>query len=303
MTTTVPPNETISLPQPTSDVAQGLRNIAEHGVTLHPDFLSPEMTAQLRERLEEQAYMERQQGGAFIGAGEGITSRLDSGAGVAEVPIYQALSGLPNKGRVFIDLFMHETAHAYARGLFDPHPWQLWAQNGIIISRGAQTQVLHRDQMLPPEMNTRPAVFNIFLAISDFEPDMGATGIVPGSHLGPAPASEADCFSTPRAPAICKAGTAIIFEGRTWHGQGAHDADEPRIAVAMSYGLYAYRQGFDYSAGLHDRVYETLSEEELRVLGFETQLAGFMGGFGPRNEKDGRTNVGEKARYMPELHR
>ena len=303
MTATASDRETPSLPPPTRDVEQGLRNIADYGVTLHPDFLSPEMTRALRERLEEQAYMERLHGAAFVGAGDGITSRMDAEAGATEVPIYQALSGLANKGRIFVDLFMHETAHAYARGLFDPHPWQLWAQNGIILSRGANEQLLHCDQMLPPEMNVRPAVFNIFLAISDFEPDMGPTGIVPGSHLGPAPATEEDRFGTPRAPALCEAGTAIIFEGRTWHGQGTHDSDEPRIAIAMSFCLYAYRQGFDYVAGLHDAVYEKLSEEELRVLGFGTQLEGFMGGFGPRNANDGRTNIGEKPHYMPELHR
>jgi hypothetical protein len=292
-----------SLPEPTRDVKQGLRNIGEFGVTLHPGFLSSEMTKLLQQRLEEQAYMERLRGGAFLGAAEGILGRMDSEAGVTAQPIFQAVSGLANKGRVFIDLFMHETAHEYARGVFDPHPWQLWAQNGLITSRGANEQLLHRDQMLPPEMNTRPAMLNILMAISDFELEMGPTGVVPGSHLGPAPDGYDDEFRTPRAPAVCKAGTAIIIEGRTWHGQGTHDSDKSRYAIAMSFSLYAYRQGFNYAAGLTDSVYQTLSEDALQVLGFQNEQEGFLGHFGPRNEADRRANLGDEPKYLPEMHR
>ena len=45
LVTTASAKDMPSLPDPTSDVTQGLRKIADFGVTLHPDFLTPEMTA------------------------------------------------------------------------------------------------------------------------------------------------------------------------------------------------------------------------------------------------------------------
>ena len=132
---------------------------------------------------------------------------------------------------------MNKTAHAYAEGIFAPWPWLLWAQNGIITRRGALEQFLHTDAyQLPPPMSTIASLINVFICISDFDLDMGPTGFVPGSHLGPYMKWDGDEWS-PRVPAVAKAGTAIIWEGRTWHGQCEHRSDKTRYSVAMSYSL------------------------------------------------------------------
>ena len=146
---------------------------------------------------------------------------------------------------------MNKTAHAYAEGMFGPWPWLLWAQNGIITRRGAVEQFLHTDAyQLPPPMSTMPSLINVFVCVSDFDLDMGPTGFVPGSHLGPYMKFDGDEWS-PRVPAVAKAGTAIVWEGRTWHGQGEHRSDKTRYSVAMSYCLWAFRSGENYPASLH----------------------------------------------------
>jgi hypothetical protein len=291
------------LPEATTSVAQGLKNLREHGVTLHKDFLAPETLSALRDRLDEQAYMERKMGVAKLAGPRGLTELLPSVPGDTTEPVYQGVDGLVNKGRVFVDLFMNKTAHAYAEGIFAPWPWLLWAQNGIITRRGALEQFLHTDAyQLPPPMSTIASLINVFICISDFDLDMGPTGFVPGSHLGPYMQWDGDEWS-PRVPAVAKAGTAIIWEGRTWHGQCEHRSDKTRYSVAMSYCLWAFRSGENYPASLHDSVYETLSADELRMLGFRTEMVGTMGAFGPRRSGDRRAPVGGSSVYVPEMHR
>lgn len=291
------------LPKATQDVAQGLQNLAQYGVTLHENFVSPATAAALRERIEEQAFMERKKGMARIGGNLGLSGSLADGSGGDSEPIYQVVGSLVNKGRIFIDLFMNETAHDYAKGVFAPHPWLLWGQNAIITRRGAKEQFLHTDgYTIPPAMSTIPAVINVFVCVSDFELDMGPTGFVPGSHLGPYLKYDGDEWS-PRVPAVASAGTAIIWEGRTWHGQGEHRSSKTRYSIAMSYCLWAFRSGENYPASLHDSVYETLNEEELRMLGFRTEMAGTMGTFGPTRADSRRTYLGGPDQYVPEMHR
>lgn len=298
-------DQTIEMPKPTTNVDQGIKDLEHYGLTIHENFISEDFAGQLRERIEEQAYMERKKGAAYIGARRGQLEREESIEGHVEEPIYQAMRGLPNKGREFIDLFMNKTALEYAERTFSPYKWNLWGMNAIITRKGSLDQPLHVDVWLPTEMNTRAAMINCFIAISDFEPEMGATGFVPGSHNTPYPGyNNMEVFTTPRVqPPFLKAGTAIIWEGRTWHGQCAHNSDKTRYALAMSYCLHTYRQGENYAASVHDDVYETLTDDERRVLGMYTDQTGFLGYFGPRNASDKRVPLGEKPQYMPEMHR
>jgi hypothetical protein len=290
-----------SLPEGTTDIAKGLRNLAEYGVTLHENFVPPDTVHALRDRIDEQAFMERKKGLARIGGSMGLSGVLADTS--SDEPIYQVVGSLVNKGRIFVDLFMNKTAHEYAKGVFDPHPWLLWGQNAIITRCGAKEQFLHTDgYMIPPAMSTIPAVINVFICVSDFELDMGPTGFVPGSHQGPYLKYDGDEWS-PRVPAIASAGTAIIWEGRTWHGQGEHRSAKTRYSIAMSYCLWAFRSGENYPASLHDSVYETLNEDELRMLGFRAEMAGTMGTFGPTRADSRRTYIGGADRYVPEMRR
>jgi hypothetical protein len=288
-----------SLPAPTRDVAQGLRDLADYGVALHEDFISAEMAERLQERMDQQAYMERKLGVGRVGGPQGLsavpTYEIDGAiraaqAGDTAEPIYQVIDSLVNKGRVFIELMMNKTAHAYADGVFGPHPWNLWGMNGIINRGGALEQFLHIDSgTLPPEMLTRAVMINCFVCVSDFD-------------LGDRPHYDGD-EAAARLPAVAKRGTAIIWDGRTWHGQGEHRSGKTRYAIPMSFCLYAIRPGENYPASVQDAVLETLSEEERLVLGWRTTMVGAMGLFGPRNPDDKHHGIGSSPHFIPELHR
>jgi ectoine hydroxylase-related dioxygenase (phytanoyl-CoA dioxygenase family) len=287
-------------PPITSDVEQGLADLDEHGVTIHEGFISDDEADAIRDRLEEQAYMERVRGTALVGGPSGATGNYRST--LDHDPIFQGVPSLINKGRIFIELAKNPIAHAYARGVFDPNPWLLWGQNAIITRRGSLEQLLHTDTlMLPQEMATRPVLINCFVCVTDFDEDMGPTGFVLGSHRRPL-RYDGDQES-PRAIGVAKKGSAIIWDGRTWHGQGEHRSERTRYAIAMSYSLFVFRSGEHYPASLHDAVYESLTDDELRLLGFYDELGGYMNRFGPRRPDDARAPLGQPAWYVPELHR
>jgi hypothetical protein len=307
------PHRTLNrLPTATRDVAQGIKDLREHGVALHEGFVTDEFADRLRERLEEQAYMERKLGLGLIGGPAGLNDTPTFGiegkvrtakAGETAEPIYQVVQSLVNKGRVFMDLVMNEIGHTYANAIFGQDPWNLWGLNGIITRRGALEQFLHVDSgTVPQDMLTRAVQINCFICVTDFDLEMGPTGLVPGSHLGDRPHYDGD-EKRERYPAVAKKGTAIIWDGRTWHGQMEHRSDRTRYSIAMTYCLYAIRGGENYPASLQDRVLETLTEEELRVLGFQTQMVGSMNGFGPRNPNDKHHGIGYSPNFIPELHR
>jgi len=309
----------LGMPDPVQNVESGLKNLANHGVTIHENFISDDLADRLMERMEEQAYMERKLGLGWISGSEGLSADhkiTNDGAlqmcrkGETQDPIYQIMYSLVNKGQVFRDLILNENAVAYAQsmfgdalGQFGDRPWTLWGMNGIITRRGAAEQVLHTDtSSIPQDMLTRPAMVNCFICVSDFDLEMGPTTFIPGSHLGPRPRYDGD-EKAPRAFGVAKKGSALIWDGSTWHGQSEHKSDRTRYAIAMSYCLYALRAGECFPASIQDDVLETLSDEQKRVLGFQTTMVGAMNGFGPRNPTDRHHGIGSSPFFTPELHR
>lgn len=307
------PHRTLTeMPPIVSDIDAGIKTLAEHGVVVHENIISDEFADRLRERMDEQAYMERKLGVGNVGSETGASAKptimregdmRDSVEGDASETIYQLMFSLPNKGKIFRELMMHEPFHRYADAHLLGSHWTVWGMNGIITRKGAAEQFLHTDtSTIPPAMLTRPVMINCFVCVSDFDLEMGPTGFVPGSHLGPPPRFDGDEWS-PRAAAVAKKGSVIIWDGSTWHGQTEHRSDKTRYAIAMSYCLFAMRPGENFCASIQDEVYEQLSEAEKKVLGFETTMVGAMNAFGPRNERDRHHGIGSSPAYIPELHR
>ena len=296
--------ELSGLPEPVTDIAKGLENLDRYGFNHHRGYLDEATVARLKDRVLEQAEMERELGVANIGGPKGAIDMIESVPGDKGSYCYQLIEFLPNKGRAFIDLFMHPVGLAYAKGVFGAHPFRVWASAATITQRGLARQNAHYDEgILPIEMCVRPTLLNIFICLTDFEEEMGATQIYPGTHrhigeITPANIADWPCFT-----AVAKAGDALMWDGRTWHGGGEHRSDKTRIAIGSGYNLLAVTSQHQYSACLSDEVYETLSDEELAVLGFEAVEFGYTNRIIPRNANDRRTNIGRATPFVPELRR
>lgn len=296
----------------TTDIEQGKRNLDALGYTIHEGFLSSAECTALLERLDEQATLEREAGVATLSEhGNPANARIGGVDGEA-LPAWQGISFLPNKGRVFIDLMKHPITLAYCRHAFRDLPFNLVTQTGTIVRKGARQQVVHVDQQALPFETPVPVMLNVMLCLTDFEPEMGATRIVPGTQKSRPPRLAVDAatglavnteqIEIELVPATAKAGSAIIWESRVWHCQGASTSDRVRYGIVNVYGLHFMKPQDDYPALLHDDVYASLSDEERELLGFKVAYE-YAGRIAPRRPDDMRSNTNCRFPYVPELRR
>lgn len=293
------------VPVPTGNVQEGLRNLEEFGYTIHPGFLAPDQTRALRERLVEQAELELEAGVASFGSGIADAHALAGPPRDAALPPFQLVQFTPNKGRAFIDLLMHPTSLEYCRGIYGEIPFSLTIQVGSIVRPGASEMAIHTDQQLWPFPTPIPMMVAVMACLSDFEADGATTILMPGSHrrtdvppwAGLTP-EDSNCAVWAEA----KAGSAIIWESRTWHGRAAAPPDRVRYSVGSMYAMHLQKPQDFYPAIIHDDVYATLSREEKQMLGFEATPY-FGSRIGPRHAHDTRRNTNACYAYIPELRR
>jgi ectoine hydroxylase-related dioxygenase (phytanoyl-CoA dioxygenase family) len=291
-----------------TDIEQGKRNLDEFGYTIHPDFVSPTILAALTERLHEQSELEREAGVASISStGHAGEDRRFGGAGEPP-PIAQTVTFLPNKGEVFRAAMHNPLAIAYANHVFRDVPFNVVTQTGLFLRNGGKRQVLHADQQALPFATPIPVMINVLICLSDFDADMGATCVVPGSHRHAAPdlaldpQKAAEDIGSVLLPMEAKAGSALIFESRTWHCQGDATSDKLRASVGTVYGMHFMKPQDFYPAVIHDDVYDRLSEADRDMLGFKVHYE-YAGRIGPRHAQDVRANTNARFPYIPELRR
>jgi ectoine hydroxylase-related dioxygenase (phytanoyl-CoA dioxygenase family) len=295
---------------PSADLELNKRNLDEFGYAVHENFLSAAEVTALRLRLEEQAVLEREAGVATLGD-RGHASGVDYRTAPEDcLPPLQQIDFLPNKGRVFIDLCIHPVSQLYLRHVFNGIPYNLVSQAGSILRKGATQMVIHADQQALPFLTPVPVMLNIFVVLSDFDADMGATRLVPGSHrmappkIAPHPQTGGAYNPEPieTVAVTAQAGAALIWESRTWHCSGASTSDKTRYAISNVYALHFMKPQDIYPAVLHDDVCNSLTAEEKRMLGFEVAFE-YAGRIAPRNPTDTRSNTNCRFPYVPELRR
>ena len=100
--------------------------------------------------------------------------------------------------------------------------------------------------------------------VTDFTAANGATRVVPGSHLSGRQPSRALPHPLATVAAVAPAGTALVFDGRLWHGAGANRSDASRFAVTMNFCGPQFRMLENYTRGLRpDLVTDQTSAHDL----------------------------------------
>jgi ectoine hydroxylase-related dioxygenase (phytanoyl-CoA dioxygenase family) len=195
----------------------------------------------------------------------------------------QRLGHLLNKGRVFRELLHHpdvaaEVAAILGRGAY------LSSLTAMIMRKGGVAQVLHSDQQFMPFATPVAMVCNVVWMLVDFTRQNGATRLVPGSHRLPPPtirferdaAGERRLIQSDAEAVVAEApaGSALIFDGRIWHGAGANQTDIPRPAIFSYYCQPYLRQQENLPLSLREEVYADLTEAERAMVGFESPNRG-----------------------------
>ena len=201
-----------------------LAGLAADGGVIVRDFIDQDLLSRLNAQLRE--HVERTEAGSEIVQAE--RQRFWGGR-------TKRFSRLAARAPAFVDLLEHDLMHRWARHTLVADYWLNTGQ-AMIVGPGESEQVLHRDIGIWPYIqkmgpDAPEAMVSVLLALSDFTDEVGATRVIPGSHLWK------DFAQTPRredtVPAVMSAGSALLYLGKTVHGAGAN-----RTANTWRHGLH-----------------------------------------------------------------
>lgn len=258
------------LPEPTRDLQQGLRNIADYGLTIVPDVLTGDQLQNVRDALYRAAESDRARG-------RDAKFSLDYEADGTNQRVWNVLSRDP----VFEDLAFHPIAVDYVKALLG-WPALLGNLSANITGPGGGEMVLHADQIFVPEpWSVEPQGMNVAWCVDDFTEANGGTRFAPGSHkLNRAPLPEEADVATVAIEA--PAGSIAIFESRVWHKTGHNSTqDQTRAGIFAWYTKPIYRAQENWFLSLKPEVRQFASEDALVLLGYKAEGLGLVHGISP----------------------
>jgi len=152
-----------------------------------------------------------------------------------------------------------------------------WMNTGqmMIIGPGEKAQWIHRDADNWPAMCslTAPDVtISCMFAITDFTSDVGATQVVPGSHLW-------GDFSRQPEPheivqAVMPAGSGLIYSGKVLHGGGANNtSDVWRQGLHLSYLLGWLTPEEAGCIGVPQDIAKNMTPQQQQLLGYRAYVS------------------------------
>ena len=276
------------------DIARLKRDMDENGFCIAENLIEPETVAEIRRRIATQAKAELDQGVTTI---DQVQSENDKN---------QWVYLLINKGEIFQRLLEVPQVHEVVEHVLGPG-YLLSDFAATITHPGNKQMGLHKDQWWMPEPripgeshhrcgdidrgNVRkgspapsalpinpPVVCNVLWMVSDFTVENGGTRIVPRSHLSgvnPEPYGDYQTIN-----AVGTAGSAVIFEGRTWHSADLNTSTAPRYGITTYYGAPQFRQMLNFTYATRQEVLERVSERTERLLGFAP-----WGGYGATGDQ------------------
>lgn len=152
------------------------------------------------------------------------------------------IQGIPSKSRTFVDaILLHPTLLAVADRVLLAHCGDYWMSQAETIFIGPQepAQELHRDDLnwsYAAEMGIDLQI-SVLTALGDYDAEVGATRVIPQSHLWPhdRPMNPEDS-----QPVELEPGDALVYLGSLVHGGGQNSTDD-----RVRKGLYtAYLLGW-----------------------------------------------------------
>lgn len=220
-------------------VDRAMTELAETGVAVVPDVLTPAETAAALERLwAASAESQRRGVPAHIAA-------LDPNP--SNVRVFDLIGLDP----FFGDLIAHPLAEAIVGGLLG-RSFIVSNFTANIARPGSGSMVVHSDlAAVMPGPWTVPLSANVIWCLTDVRADNGATLHLPGSHRF---TSTADLPADPvehMVPFEASAGSIIVMEGRVWHTSGRNiTADEDRALLFGYYTAPFLRPQWNFTASL-----------------------------------------------------
>ncbi len=123
----------------------------------------------------------------------------------------------------------------------------------------------------PRVIPSYPTNVGVMVALSDFTEDNGASRFLPESFER-TDVPTLDELERDAEMVFPRAGSAVVFNARTWHSGGVNRTAEPRHAVTVNYCRAYMRQSFDFVRMVPPDQVATLPPVLRRVLGFDVRM-------------------------------
>lgn len=269
----------MSIPPVSTDLKTLQADLEISGIAVLGGALDQAEVSAARTRLLDQAGAEREAGTAFLERGDVSSGKYETDRDLPN----QRVWGLINKGEIFrriaektVPLQLVSSAfassYAYPKQTIDEFGFGdvlLSSLGANIACLGGLPMNLHTDQGFSPFATSYPIIINVMYMLTEFTAENGATRVAPGSHLEPDPGRYFD-IPPETFPVTGSAGTAVIFDGRLWHGTGQNRTKQPRCALFATYCRPFIRQIENYALSLDPDVRDECSETLMALLGFRT---------------------------------
>jgi ectoine hydroxylase-related dioxygenase (phytanoyl-CoA dioxygenase family) len=152
----------------------------------------------------------------------------------------------------------------------------LHLQNGLILPPCSESAAprrfqttFHRD--FPRHLEGYVASINTFLAIDEFTAGNGATLLVPGSHQRAEPPDREEMEAT-AVPALCPAGSMIVFDSTLWHAAGTNRSGRDRLAINQQFTRSFIKPQIDYVRALGEEMVVRHEPRTQQLLGWYTRV-------------------------------
>ncbi|MFB8207892.1 phytanoyl-CoA dioxygenase family protein [Streptomyces sp. NPDC056010] len=236
-----------ALPDITDDLGTAIEHIRAYGCARLAGALSEEEVGELRETIHAEA----------------AKDLADDNDHIYSDGSNQRVWALFNRGESFLKLAEHPTALALMESCLGPDV-RMSNLSANITGPGGGAMTPHWDQDWAARPWPQALAAHVIWVVDEFTEENGATLVAPGSHLLDGPPPEGSMV-----PATGPAGTALVIDGRIWHGTGAkRSAGSARTGVLAYYCRPYIRQQENFQLSMAPSVLESLSPARRDFFGF-----------------------------------
>ena len=190
--------------------------------------------------------------GAFTAANGGINQRVWL---------------LPNKGTEFLEVFELDALHSDQWWALEP---PRAGRRNLPVGSMTRTRFdVDPERDGAADMMAPAACSNALIMMDPFSDANGGTRLVPGSHLAGRHPDQVRDANVDTIAAEGPAGTAIITDGRVWHGTGENRTNDDRTAMILTYCGPQYRPQVNYTVALDREILANASDRLKTLFGLK----------------------------------
>ena len=177
-----------------------------------------------------------------------------------------------NRGPLFDPLYVYPPLLEAAALTIGP-TFKLSSLHARTLRPGSTVLDIHVD--VEHDSSDWPLLGFIFM-VDAFTPDNGATRFIPGSHRwGHSPRDARLQEHTAQLVSACgPAGSLLVFNGSTWHGQGVNGSNRPRRSLQGAFIPRGGRAATDFSGRMSPETRARLGTVARQVLALPDSCSG-----------------------------